>query len=122
MGGVDGIETVFYFFVDSLAEVLRRELHAGLDELGVLLDGEIRIPVFVVDDPALAFGNHLVAEFFGGEFVSPFAEGAFGEFLDIAFVDEGDGLAFVFERVLDGHAHQALGTGYRDGLDADAGV
>ncbi len=58
----------------------------------------------------------------GGEFVSPLAERAFGELLNVAFVHERDRLALVFERVLDGHADQALGAGDGDRLDADAGV
>ena len=94
----------------------------GSISFGILRDGQIRILVFVVENPALALGDDLVAEFFGGEFVSPLAERAFGELLDVAFVHERDGLASVLERVLDGHADQALGSGHRDRLDADAGV
>jgi len=52
----------------------------------------------------------------------PLAERAFREFLDVAFVDERDRLELVVESVLDGHAHQALGAGDGNGLDADAGI
>ncbi len=73
-------------------------------------------------NPALAFGDDLVAEFVGGDFVSPLAECAFGKFLNVALVHQRDGLEAGFERVLDRHAHQALGSGDGDRLDADAGV
>ena len=76
----------------------------------------------VVDDPALALGDDLVAELLRGQLVSPLAECAFGELLDVALVHEGHRLAIVGQRVLDGHAHQALGAGDGDRLDADAGV
>ena len=80
------------------------------------------ILVFVAEDPALAFGDDLVAEFLDGDFVSPLAEGALGEFLDVALVHQRDALEAIGNRVLDGHAHQALGSGDGDRLDADAGI
>ena len=83
---------------------------------------KIRILIFVVDDPALALGDHLVAKFFRGQFVSPLAECAFGKFLDVALVHQGHALAAGFERMTNRHAHQALGSGHRDRLDADAGI
>ena len=46
----------------------------------------------------------------------------FGKFLDVAFVHQRDRLAARLERVLDRHAHQALGSGHGDRLDADAGI
>src|ERR1019366_3672610 len=61
-------------------------------------------------------------KFLGGDFVSPLAERAFGELLDIAFVDESDRFVLVFESMLDGHAHQTFGAGHGHGLDADAGI
>src|ERR1019366_7262667 len=120
--GVDGIETVFYFFVDGRAEIVGRELEAGLDEVRILLDGETGILVFVVEDPALALGDDLGPKFLGGDFVSPLSERAFGELLDVAFVDESDRLVLVFESVLDRHAHQTFGSGHGHGFDADAGI
>ncbi len=90
VGGVDGVEAIFHFFVEGLAEIIGREFQARFDLVGILLDGEIRILVFVVDDPALTLGDDLVAELLGGDFVSPLAECAFGEFLDVAFVDQRD--------------------------------
>jgi hypothetical protein len=100
------------FFFDSLPERWRSEFHAGLDGVRVLRDGHVRIFVFVVDDPTLAFGHDLVAEFFSGNLVSPFAEGAFGEFLDVAFVHQRHALASGLERMLNGHANEALCAGH----------
>lgn len=94
----------------------------GLDEFCVLSDGEIRTLVFIVNDPALTLGNDFVAKFLCGEFISPLAECTLGEFLNVAFVNEGDGFSFVIESMLNGHAHQALGAGYGNGFDADAGI
>ena len=55
-------------------------------------------------------------------FVSPLAESAFSELLNVAFVHEGDGLAACFERVADGIAYQPLGAEDGDGLDAYTGI
>jgi hypothetical protein len=98
------------------------KLKAGLDEVRVLFNREIRILVFIVDDPALTLGHDLVAEFLRSEFVSPLAERAFGELLDVAFVDERDRFVLMFESVLDGHPYQTLCAGHRNGLDAYAGI
>ena len=57
-----------------------------------------------------------------GDFVAPLAECALGELLDVALVDQRDGLAARFERVADGVADQPLGAEDGDGLDAHAGV
>jgi len=102
---VDGVEAVFYFFVDRLPEVFLSKLESGFDEVGVLLDGEIGIFVFVVQDPALALRDNLAAELLGRKLVAPLAERAFRELLDVALVNARDGLVFVFEGVLDCHAH-----------------
>ena len=97
MRGVDRIETIFYFFVESLPEIFGGKFEAGFDQARVFLNRKIGILILVVEYPALAFGDDLVAEFVSGEFVSPFAECAFGEFLDVAFVDEVTAL-FLFLR------------------------
>ena len=57
-----------------------------------------------------------------GYFVAPLAECALSELLDVALVDQGDGLAARFECVANGVADQALGAEDGDGLDAHAGV
>src|SRR5208282_3678143 len=95
VGGVDGVEAGFYFFVDALTEIVGRELQAGFDQIRILFDGQVGILVFVVDDPAFTLGDYFVAELCGRQIVSPLAERAFGELLDVAFVDECDGFALV---------------------------
>ena len=64
-------------------------LQARLDHRGVLLDGELRIAVAIVDDPALALGDDFIAEFVPRQFVAPVAERAFGELHDVALVHRG---------------------------------
>src|SRR5208282_5379122 len=66
VGGVDGIEAGFYFFVESLTELVGCEFEAGFDQVSVLFYGQVGILVLVVDDPAFTLGDDLVAEFFGG--------------------------------------------------------
>ena len=51
--------------------------------------------------------------------IAPVAEGAFGELLDVALVDQGQALALVLDRVLEGRADEALRAFLRDRLDAD---
>src|SRR5215469_3726244 len=74
--------------------------------------------VFVVEDPALALGDDLLAELFGRKLISPLAERAFGELLNVTFVDQCDRLKTIVERMLDRHAYQAFSGEHRDRLDA----
>ena len=55
------------------------------------------------------------------EFVSPITESPFGEFHDVAFVNQGYRLTLVGDRVLNGLAYQTLGTLLRYRLDAYSG-
>ena len=122
VGGIDRVHDVFDFLVDGLPEVFRGKFHAGLDQRGILFDRKVLVFVFVVQDPALALGHHLVAKFFCGQFISPLAECAFGKFLDVSLVHQGHALAPTLEGKLDGHAHQALGAGDGDRLDAHSRI
>src|SRR5215472_3342519 len=122
MRGIDRIQHVFHFFLYRLTERRRSELHPGFDHLGILRNAEVGIFIFIIDDPALAFGHNLVAEFFGRDLVSPLAEGAFSEFLNVALVYQGDGLAAGLERVLNRHADETLGSSHRNRLNADTRV
>ena len=107
---------------DGFAEFGRRILESRLNQRRIFFGRKIRVLVFIIDDPAFAFGYNLVAEFFGGNFVSPLAECTFGELLDVAFVDQGYRLEFEIERMLNRHAYQAFGGEDRNGLDADSGI
>src|SRR5580698_621679 len=122
MRGVYAVDDALHLSVQRLAEVLRRELHAGLYQLGVLFNGQAWIAVEVVDDPAFALGDHLLAEFLRRQFVAPLAERAFGELLNVPLVNERDRLPAILQRVLDGHPDQALGAGNRDRLDTDTRI
>ncbi len=112
MRRVNRIEAVFHFFVDRLAEVFLGELQAGFDEVGVLFDVRLGFLSLLSMNPALALGDDLAPELLRGNVVSPLAERAFGELLNVALVDERDRLAVIFESMLDRHAHQALGPGH----------
>ena len=63
MARVDRVENVAHFLVNRLAEIFRGELQAGLDQAGVLFDGEIGVLILVVENPALPLGDDLVPEF-----------------------------------------------------------
>ena len=122
VGLADGVEHAFDLGVEIVAEFLVAEFEAGLDEGGILFNGDIGVGVDVAEDPAFALGDHVLTELLDGDFIAPLAECALSELLDVALVDEGDGLAAHLKRVLDGVADQALGGEDADGLDADAGV
>ena len=70
----------------------------------------------------LFFGNRDFVEFLARNLVSPAAERTFGELHDVALVHQGHRFASVVDRVLDGLAHQALGTEFRNRLDAQTRV
>src|SRR5690606_19539352 len=91
-----------------------------LDLPRVLLDRQVRVLVLVVEDPALALGDDVVAELLARHVIAPVAERALGELHDVALVDERHALAPVLERVADARGHEALRTERRDRLDAYA--
>ena len=119
MRGIDPIEYHTDFIGNGRAEFGRRELQAGFDQRCILLGREIRVLVFVVDDPALAFGDHLIAKFLNRKFISPLTKRAFCELLNISFVNQGDRFEPVFESVLDRHSRQPFGSKNGNGLDAN---
>ena len=83
--------------------VLHEQLVAGLAAAVVPADGH-------------------VGELLPDQLVAPVAEGALGELLDVALVDQGHARAAVVEGVLDGGPDQPLGAELGDRLDADARV
>ena len=96
VGGIDLVEHRSHFFCDRFAKLRRRVFQSGFDQRGILFDAQIRVLVFVVDDPTLALGDDLVAELFRRKFVSPLAKCAFGELLNVAFVHQRDALKAIF--------------------------
>ena len=74
----------------GLAEGRRRIFHPRFDHFRILSDGQVRILVLVVEDPAFTFGDDLVPKFLSRDLVSPLTEGALGEFLNVALVNQRD--------------------------------
>ena len=93
MSLVDLLEHVVHFLVYRLSKILSGEFQSRLDQVRILLDGHVWVFIFVIQYPALALCHYLVAEFLSCQLVTPLPERAFGEFLDIAFVYQGDRLA-----------------------------
>src|SRR5581483_10371908 len=80
------------------------------------------IAVQVIDDPALALSDHLIAKLLGCQLVAPLTKSSFRELLNVTLVDQRHRLAAVLQRVLDSHADQALGSTDGHRLDADARI
>ena len=93
----------------------------GVDHPGIFLDRQALVTILVVDYPAFALANYTGAKFPACQFVAPILEGPFRELHDIALMDNGHGLAFMFKRILDCSPDQAFGTIPGDRLDADGG-
>ena len=74
----------------------------------------------VAENPTLALSYGLCAKFLGCHFIAPLAKRALSEFLNIALVYQGDGLAASLKRTLDRVAHEALGAEDRNRLDTHA--
>ena len=88
------------------------------DVRDTILDNDLACGDFAaMDRIQFFFGNHLVAKFLFREFVTPVAKGAFGELHDVTFVDQGNALTMIINRVLDGLSHQSLGAKGADRLD-----
>ena len=122
MSGVNRVERLLHFSVDRFLERVRGLLESRLNQRRVLLQGERRILVEVVDNPALAFGDRLRAELFARQVIAPIAERALRELLDVALVHQRHALALVPQRVPDGPPHQPLRSRRGNRLDAHAGV
>ena len=107
-----------FFFLGGEAVVAR------LDQAGVVLAAEGVVPLQVVEDPAFPLGDAHVAEFAGGQLVAPVAEGALGEFHDVALVHQGHVALVALEAqgVLDGFADVALAAVLAHGFDANPGA
>ena len=89
----DGVEHALDFGIERIAKCLVAEFEARLNQRGILFDGDVGVGIDIAENPALALGHRLVAKLLDGYFVSPLAECAFGELLDIALVHQRDGLA-----------------------------
>ena len=119
----DGVEDALDLRVERVAEGLASRIsRPGSMSAAFCFDGQAGVGVHVAQNPALALGDGLGAELLRRDLVAPLAEGALGELLDVALVDQRDGLAACFEGGADGVADQALGAEDGDGLDAHAGV
>eukprot|EP00050_Salpingoeca_kvevrii_P006099 m.287411 g.287411 ORF g.287411 m.287411 type:complete len:424 (+) comp11770_c0_seq1:400-1671(+) len=119
VGAADAAEDALDLINELLLLGIRHHVVAGLDGLGVL-DGIGGAAVVVVENPALALGDDLVAELTGGDAVAPVLEAALGKLHDVALVDESDAAAALLEGVLDGSIDETGSALARDGLDADA--
>ncbi len=70
----------------------------------------------------LCFGYCLNRKFFPGQVITPLAEGPFGEFHDIAFMNQGDTVFLAPQGVFDGPANQTLAARTTDRFDPDPGI
>ena len=64
----------------------------------------------------------MFAKFLRRDFVAPLLECAFGEFLNIALVNQCDSLAFVVDGVLNRSANQALAAEGADRLNTQTSI
>src|SRR5258708_23105121 len=90
VGSVNRIQALLDFTVKLFLEALRRKLKTRLDHCCVLFDGESGVLVNVIENPALALCDNVIAELIAGNLVSPLAESAFGKFLNVALVHKRD--------------------------------
>ena len=118
----DGVENAFDLGIERIAKFLVAEFEAGLNQRGILFDGDVGVGVDIAEDPAFALGDGLVAKLLDRNLVSPLAERTFGELLNVALVHQRYGLAAGLERLANGITDEALGSEDRDRLDADARV
>ena len=104
------LERLFNFFFNIVLLRRRHHVEAGVNCLGVVFDGNIRLRRLVAEDPRLALGHDIIAKFALRQRVTPLRKGTFGVLHDVALVDEVNVLALVRQRPLNRRAHQALST------------
>ncbi len=115
---VDGIHGLLHFRVDTFLEVVGTLFQPRLDHAPVLFDGQRRVPVEVIDDPALTLGYGIRAKLLTREFIAPIAKATLGKFLDIALVHQRHALAPVRKSILDSPAYQPLRPRWRNGFNS----
>ena len=102
-------------------EIRRAREHLLERDIGDgVLDHNARAGLALRNFAPRAAVNFHRAEFILREFVRPVAERALGKFHDVALVDDREALALLLDGVFQRSAHEPLGAGLRDGLDADA--
>ena len=57
-------ENISDLSIERFLEIFWRDCEAWLDHRGVVFDAEVWVGIFVAKDPALAFGDDLIAELF----------------------------------------------------------
>src|SRR6185312_227608 len=62
VSAVKTIEDVLHLGMYTLSEFFKCELQAGFDLLRILLNRDLRVFIFVVENPALAFGDDAIAK------------------------------------------------------------
>src|SRR5438445_11210705 len=118
MRRVDGIYGLLHFRIDTFLESVGTLLQPWLDHASVLLDGQRRVLIQIVDDPALALGHRGRAKLFARKLIAPIAKPTLRKFLDVAFVHQRDAFAPMPQRILDSSAYQPLRPSRRNGFYA----
>ncbi len=118
--GIPQLQGFFHFALDVVLLGRRHHIEAGVNRFGVIFHRQFRLCFLVAQDPGLALGDDLSAEFALGEGITPILESTFGELHDIALMDEVHALALVFQRPLDRSTDESLSTFHRNRFDANA--
>ena len=78
----------------------------GFNFYSILLICQFRIFILIIEYPAFALGYYHVSIVASSYFVSPALKSTFGEFHDIAFMDNGNRLPAFKQRIFNGGFHQ----------------
>ena len=109
---INAVEHALDFLLHLLPERRLGKFHPRFDHLCIFRDRQLRVLILVIQNPALALGDYLIAKLFGGKLVSPLAERALGKLLDISFVHQRHRFPSALQSVLDRHPHQPLGSAH----------
>ena len=115
------LQRLFHFLLDIVLLVGRHHVEAGVDHLGVIFHAQVRVLLFVAQDPRLTLADDVIAKLALGQRVAPLLEGAFGVLHDVALVHEVHVLALVRQRPFDRRADQSLRAFHGNRLERDTG-
>ncbi len=122
MAGTNAAQHAIDFSIDGSLFFRCEVVVARLNQPCVIGCGKVWIAIFVIENPAFAFGDAISSEFRCGELIAPVTKCTLGEFHDVALVHQGHMALFPLEaqRVLNCTPHMALRSFFAHRLDADA--
>ena len=115
------LQRLFHFLLDIVLLVGRHHVEARVDHLGVICHAQVRVLLFVAQDPRLTLADDVIAKLTFGQRVAPLHEGTFRVLHNVSLVHEVHVLALVRQRPFDSGADEPFRALHGNRLERDTG-